>query len=94
MNHEYHQGDRSLSMTLHSSNSERLDTRVIPIRIFMYPLFSERKKKQWENTFPVKTSFNRFALVNNFYYTQNVFKEKKGVYLIKENNLLLELLMF
>lgn len=76
MDHEYHQGDRSLSMKLHSSNSERLDTRVI-LNICMHLLFSERKKKKWENTFPVKTSFNRFVLVNHLYYTQNVFKDKR-----------------
>lgn len=45
----------------------------------MYPLFSERKKKQWENTFTEKKKcFIRFALVNHFYYTQNVYKKKTG----------------
>lgn len=55
MDHEYYQRDRSLSMKLHSSNSERLDTWVILNGICICHLFCERKKKQWEKSFPEKT---------------------------------------
>lgn len=34
--------------------------------------------------FSRKNSFIRFVMVNHFCYTQNIYKDKKGIYLIKE----------
>lgn len=44
MDHEYHQGDRSLSTKLHLSNSERLDTWAILNSIWMKVIFWKEKE--------------------------------------------------